>query len=301
MPSFDDRMEEEETSGSPSPENGAEEAAHPGRAAERALHREWAVRLRPVLAAPGSVVVVGCHGRMGSMLVREGAQAGLGMAGVDLPLDRLEVLEQARLVVVCVPAAAFETTLYTVVPHMPADAVLCDITSVKVAPMAQMRNCWPHDIVGTHPLFGPNHGTDTDLPVALVRAATCSDRGYELVAAFCTLLGFRGFATDADTHDRAMARIQNMNFITSLAYFAQTADDELLKDFITPSFRRRLQSARKLLTEDGPMFAGLFDANPYSMQAVRQFSKLLSLASAGDIDLLLDKARRWWPEERERG
>ncbi len=249
------------------------------------------------LRVPSSVVIVGCFGRMGGMLFREAGSRGYGVRGIDKPFDDLEPLARARLVLVCVPVAFFEQTLHKICPHMQDNAILCDITSVKVAPMQQMENIWLGNVVGTHPLFGPQHGMDEDLPIALVRGTRCGDSAFDLVRDFFVSLGYRAFATDADTHDKAMARIQNMNFITSLAYCAQTADDENLKQFITPSFRRRLNAAKKLLTEDGTMFAGLFDSNPYSMQAVRQFSKLLSLASAGDIDLLLNKARRWWAND----
>ena len=58
----------------------------------------------------------------------------------------------------------------------------------------------------------------------------------------------------------------------------------------------KLAAARKMLTEDAPMFAGPFDANPYSQEAVRQYSKLLNIASAGDIDLLCNRAVHWWPD-----
>lgn len=257
--------------------------------------------LRARLSRPGSVVVVGHTGRMGSMLMREGLAAGVGMAGIDKPLADLTPLASAAVVVLCVPARLFEDILHLVCPAMAPDAVLCDITSVKVAPIVQMLNVWPGDVVGTHPLFGPSHGRDEELSVAMVKSRRCSEESFRLAEAFFSALGYSPFETDAETHDKAMARIQNMNFITSLAYFAQTADDRSLERFITPSFRRRLAAAHKLLTEDGPMFAGLFETNPFSQAAVRQFSKLLSLASAGDIDLLLSKARRWWPEERVKG
>lgn len=251
------------------------------------------------LEAPGSIIVVGAFGRMGGMLLREGTAAGLGMAGLDLPLDHLDPLGRAKVVICCVPAAAMEDTLFKICPRMAKDAVLADITSVKVGPMFQMHNCWEGEYMGTHPLFGPAHPDDEELPIALTRGKRCSDDTCRLMEALFRRMGYAPFETDAETHDKAMARIQNMNFITSLAYCAQTADDETLTQFVTPSFRRRLNAARKLLTEDGAMFAGLYDANPYSMQAVRQFSKLLSLASAGDIDLLLNKARRWWPDAKK--
>ena len=93
-----------------------------------------------------------------------------------------------------------------------------------------------------------------------------------------------------------MARIQNMNFITNLAYFALLAGQEDLLPFLTPSFRRRQNAARKMLTEDARLFSGLFEANPHSHEAVRQYRQMLNLAAAGDIDLLCRRAQWWWED-----
>ena len=75
------------------------------------------------------------------------------------------------------------------------------------------------------------------------------------------------------------------------------AGDEELLPYITPSFRRRQAAARKMLTEDGAMFCALFEANPYSHEAVRQYRQMLNVAAGGDIDLLCRRARWWWREE----
>ena len=72
------------------------------------------------------------------------------------------------------------------------------------------------------------------------------------------------------------------------------AGQEALLPYITPSFRRRLHAAEKMLTEDGTMFTGLFEANPYSHEAVRQYRKMLNVAAAGDIELLCRRAQWWW-------
>ena len=254
-------------------------------------------QLKEMLSARGSVCVIGSRGRMGAMLMNEGEAAGFGMAGLDLPMTDLSPVSKAKIVILCVPVPAIEEVLASVCPQMDPTAVLCDITSVKERPMTSMLKVWQGDVVGTHPLFGPVHDKKDDLPVAMVKSSRCSDESYALCDCFFSSLGFRTFATDAKTHDKAMARIHNINFVTSLAFCAQTALDKSLTDFITPSFRRRLAAAKKMLTEDAPMYSFLFEANPYSQQAVRQFSFILSLASAGDIDLLLSRARQWWPED----
>ncbi len=253
---------------------------------------------RELLSEPDSICILGSKGRMGSMLMQEGTEHGFGMTGLDLPMEDLSSLKKARLVILCVPVPAIEDVLHTICPAMNKQAVLCDITSVKERPVASMLKCWGGDVVGTHPLFGPVHDYLDDLPVAMVRTERCSEAGYALACCFFSGLGYRLFDTDAETHDKAMARIHNINFVTSLAFCAQTSMDSSLSDFITPSFMRRLAAAKKMLTEDAAMYSYLFEANPHSQQAVRQFSAILSLASAGDIDLLLSKARQWWNDSK---
>lgn len=243
------------------------------------------------------VVIVGSRGRMGAMFCRRGREAGLDIRGVDVPLSD-EVLApacgDAALVLLCVPAAVFADVAATVRAHLPATAILADITSVKVRPLRQMEALWPGPVVGTHPLFGPTTPDEDGLPVTITPGRTAREQDTALVEAFFHLLGCTTFRATADEHDRAMARVQNMNFITSLAYFALLAGQEDLLPYITPSFRRRLQASERMLTEDGAMFMGLFEANPYSHEAVRQYRKMLNVAAAGDIELLCRRAQWWW-------
>lgn len=250
-------------------------------------------------AAPRHTLIVGMRGRMGSMFRRRARSAGLSVEGIDIPFDDGAVAAACAgtdLLLLCVPAAVLGDTLKVFAPHLPPSAIVADITSVKEQPLALMQRYWSGPVVGTHPLFGPGAHNDEPQPVAVVAGATAGEAHVRRVAAFFEVLGCHPFMTTAAAHDKAAARIQNLNFITSLVYFALLADDESLAPFLTPSFRRRQAAACKMLTEDAPMFAGLFDANPYSQEAVRQYSKLLNIASAGDIDLLCNRAVRWWPD-----
>lgn len=251
-------------------------------------------------------LIIGARGRMGAMLLGHAKEAGLAVEGVDLPLHEKNLkpaCARAQLAILCVPAKNLKEVARLVCRFLPADAILSDITSVKELPMRQMEEVWPGNVVGTHPLFGPRCQPGDDLPVAIMPGRAATPCAIELVKNFFTSLGFRVFECTAARHDEAMARIQNMNFITNLAYFAQLADNPDLLPFLTPSFLRRKNAAAKMLTEDAPMFAGLFEANPHSHEAVRQYRKMLNVAASGDIDLLLRKAQAWWPElmEKERG
>ncbi|MDD4700748.1 MAG: prephenate dehydrogenase/arogenate dehydrogenase family protein [Desulfovibrio sp.] len=237
---------------------------------------------------------------MGAMLMSHAAAAGLVVEGVDVPLTPEKLARAcagAHMAVICVPAAVFDHVATAVCPHLPSTAVLADITSVKEQPLRQMERVWPGPVVGTHPLFGPSPEPGADLPVAITPGHHAKPEHLAMVENFFTSLGCRTFLTTAVKHDQAMARIQNMNFISNLAYFSMLAGQDDLLPFLTPSFRRRQNSARKMLTEDARLFAGLFEANAHSHEAVRQFRKMLNLAAAGDIDLLCEKAAWWWPDE----
>jgi prephenate dehydrogenase len=161
-------------------------------------------------------------------------------------------------------------------------------------------------VVGTHPLFGPEPAAGQPLRVAVTPGrpdggAPGSADAAASMDEWLFRLGFEPFRTTAAEHDRALALIQGLNFVTQLAYLATAADHPEIREFVTPSFTRRLESARKMVSEDGEMFKAIFEANPFSQEAVRGFRSHLNLAAGGDVDLLLDKAGWWWRSSEDGG
>ncbi len=243
-----------------------------------------------------TVAIVGAGGRMGGMLMRRLAGPACTVRGLDVPLTPERVhpaVQGADLVLCCVPAAVMEAVVTACVPHMRPDAVLADIVSVKVQPLEVMERLWSGPCVGTHPLFGPAPAEDLDLRVCITAGRRAQEGHTAMVERLFAGMGAHCFRSSPEEHDRAVSVIQSMNFISSLAYFAMLADHEELTPYMTPSFLRRQEAARKLLTEDGELFTWLFDANPYAHESVRAYRNLLNVAAAGDIELLLGRARRW--------
>lgn len=255
------------------------------------------------------IALIGNTGRMGAFFQQRFTTAGFGVRGVDregtAPLAH-NVLQHAcagaSVVLLCVPALALGDVIRAVVPYMEPHAVLADITSVKVRPMAHMEAAWTGPVVGTHPLFGPLPELtlpNADMPVALTPGQHATPEAVACITDIFTRIGCRVFVTTAQEHDRAMAALQGLNFISSLAYFAALAGQKELLPFLTPSFVRRKDAAQKQLTEDAALFEGIFEANPYSQELVRQYRAYLNLAAAGDIGLLTQRAAWWWPKAGE--
>ncbi|GAB7081378.1 prephenate dehydrogenase/arogenate dehydrogenase family protein [Megalodesulfovibrio paquesii] len=266
------------------------------------------------------LAVFGGHGQMGGLFVQRAESQGLVVQVYDQPLDEAalaQALPRADLVLLAVPVTAFAALLEIIVPHLAPEACLADVCSVKLGPMqamckartdaaaqrtsatAQTSAGWHGPVTGTHPLFGPV--PPEDARVAIVQGPDSQDaEAAARVSALFEAMGFACFPTTAEEHDRAMAAIQNLNFVTTVAYLAALSGDASLKPFLTPSFTRRLDASRKMLTQDAALFSTLFDANPYSMDLVRQYRSFLHVAAGGDLDLLVQHAQRWWEEPSPR-
>ena len=253
--------------------------------------------------ARDAVLIVGARGQMGSMLSRRFRESGRVTVGMDVPLEE-DLLHEAcgrvQVVLLCVPYAALAEVLQRVVPHMQPGTVLADVTSVKELPMRWMERAWSGPVVGTHPLFGPVTAPGQELRVAVTPGRTSTEEDVRRVEALFTGCGCHVLRVTARQHDEAAARIQGMNFISTMVYLAMLAEDERMLPFLTPSFQRRLAAGRKMIMEDAGLFSSLFEANPYSQEVVRQYTALLGVAAAGDIDLLIHRAQWWWRQhERE--
>jgi len=247
------------------------------------------------------VVIAGHRGRMGAMLLeRFSRRQELDAVGVDLPYHEEELAAAcrgARAVILCVPASAIAETAARFVAHMEPETILADITSVKELPLRDMESLWSGPVVGTHPLFGPTPAEGMELRVPVIPGKNASEGDLAFIEDLFQGFGCVTFRASAEEHDMAEAKIQGMNFITSAVYFAMTAEDPALLRYLTPSFLRRKDSAEKQLTENRALFTWLFEANPHSQTMVLQYLGLLSMAATGNVDAILDKAQKWWPQE----
>ena len=241
-----------------------------------------------------SLAVVGARGQMGFLFCRLARERGITVFALSRPLSGgqfEQALAECDLALLCVPVTAMRETLELVAPRLAPQAILADICSVKELPLAWMLEAFAGPIAGTHPLFGPNPPQSPTPKVAVVPGR--DETAAPAVLDFWRGLGFEAFTTTAEEHDRAMAFVQALNFATTVALLASMRSEPQIERFVTPSFRRRLDSARKMLTEDREMFETISGANPYLQETVRRFRDYLGVAAGGDLDLLAERAA-WW-------
>lgn len=253
------------------------------------------------LSQASTIVIIGAKGQMGARFVRSFREAGHLVTEFDQPLD-LEALpdavRNAALVLLCVPITAMKETVALVAPHLTQETILADICSVKVQPLHDMLSRTTTPVVGTHPLFGPQT-LDAELRIAVTPGR--DQKATDNLSNCFRDLGFAPFTTTADEHDKAMAYIQGLNFVTTVAYLCASPLENGIERFFTPSFGRRVEAATKMITQDAPLFSTMFEANPHSLEAVRMFRSYLNVAAGGDLELLSQKALWWWRKQHDAG
>lgn len=250
----------------------------------------------------GHIAIVGASGQMGGMFSERFRKKDRTIVKLDRPFDTDMVTEAAGacdLLLLCIPVTAMTEVLKMTVPHLKPGAILADVGSVKELPLKDMKQAYDGPIVGTHPLFGPIIPEGFDPKVAITAGRESDTDAAERVAALFRGAGFSPFMTTAEEHDRSMAYIQGLNFITTAAYLAAAGRVPGIENYVTPSFNRRLDAARKMLTADSDLFGTISDANPYLQETARQFMTLFSLAAGGELDLLSSLAQWWWRNENQ--
>lgn len=245
------------------------------------------------------ISILGSTGQMGDMFMKRLINAGHHVKGIDIPYTD-EILEKslcnAQIVMLCVPAHTIRDICCTIQPFLPLTCLLIDITSVKILPINSMEEFHKGPVIGTHPLFGPR--SQEYRRVCLCQGSwfeqETTKEYFSLLESMFHSIQCETFSRSAKEHDEAMAAIQGLNFVTNVAYFAMTAQMNDLSNFLTPSFHRRLESARTLISQDGDLFMGIFDSNPMSQDMVRQFQRYMNIAASGDMSILLELAKKWF-------
>jgi prephenate dehydrogenase len=143
---------------------------------------------------------------LGAICESHGAQAA------GLP----EVARQ-DVVVLAVPFRQLRAVAREIAPHLKAGSLVVDVCSVKTKPLSVLAEELPLtvDIVGTHPLFGPQSGRNG---IEGRRIAVCPLRGRKapiLERFLRRQFGLTVSRMTALEHDREMAHVQGLTHLIS--------------------------------------------------------------------------------------
>ncbi len=244
-------------------------------AASRAAQREKLFEQRERF----SVGILGGTAGMGAFLARllSGAGYAVETTGLGVGAPNAEVASRHDLVIIAVPIAATVDVIEEVGPHVKSGACLCDVTSVKRAPLeAMLRATRPEvDVVGTHPMFGPS-GDDMDRQKVVLcagRGAAGAARVRDLFEAF----GAEIIEATAEEHDAQMALIQVLvhekTMVLGSVLERQRADLPRSLQFASPIYRTELAMVGRMFSQGAELYADILTANPEGAAISHKFEQ----------------------------
>jgi len=178
--------------------------------------------------------------------------------------------KRCEAVVLCVPTDGLATALDALEPHLSAQHLVLDVSSVKHAAVrtleARLGSRIPWS--ATHPLFGPTSIARDERPL---RVVVCPNAFHPGAAARAKVLyeaaGCSVIEEDADAHDRVMARTHALAFYVAKGMLELSGDAPV--PFAPPSFKAMEQTIEAVRSDAGHLFYPIAHGNPYAAEARR--------------------------------
>lgn len=222
-----------------------------------------------------TVGIVGGTGRMGSWLADlfEGYGLRVLCAGRKTELTPSAMVRKSDVVVISVPIARTVQIIRELGPVVREDGLLMDLTSIKKEPMEAMLKYSRAEVVGAHPLFGPEEGH-----VPGQRMAICpgrGERGLKWLTGILEQVGIKVVVMDPEEHDRMMGLIQGVSHFSTLALGICISQSGFSYDDVsncsTQNFRRRLDRMRAIVEQPSELFESILMDNPGAGEFIEQY------------------------------
>ena len=194
------------------------------------------------------------------------------MRAVNYTSDHLiEIAQQADVLMLATPVLAVRQVLMEIAPHVRETTIITDTASTKAAVLRWVQELLPPGarFIGGHPMAGSTGSLEdarSDLfhgaIYCLVPAMQAQADDYTDKAALTTLerliatLGAQPLRIDAETHDRCVAAISHLPFLTATALVetvANSDDVEMMRQLASSGFR----DASRLAAGDPAMYESI--------------------------------------------
>ncbi len=181
-----------------------------------------------------------------------------------------------------------------VMPYLPADCILSDISSVKTGLKEYYEHCG-HRYVSTHPMFGPTFANLNQL--SQENAIIINEGDYMGRIFYKDLYGSIGlniYEYSFEEHDRIVAYSLSIPFVSTFVFAAVMKH----QDAPGTTFKRHMQIAKGVLNEDDYLLQEIL-FNPNTPEQIEKISdemnELLDIIKRKDADAMkgyLNKIRK---------
>ena len=223
--------------------------------------------------------IIGGTGGMGrwfaNFLKKEGYT--VHVSGRKTGMDMAEMAETCPVVIVSVPIGITCEVIKRVGPLMGKGSLLMDLTSLKEKPVKTMLESSVAEVIGLHPLFGPQVRSMSGQNIALCPART--EKWHRWVRELLEKGGARIIETTPERHDEMMSLVQGLahlnTIIMGLILRDMGVDKTELDMFSTPVFRTKLAFIEKIFANNPTLYGEIIAENPNIDRILESYQKNL--------------------------
>jgi prephenate dehydrogenase len=201
-------------------------------------------------------------------------------AQCDVRFATLREVARKPCLLICVPISQMERVCRRLGPLLTPGQLVMDTCSVKEGPLRLMLDFFPEsvEVLGTHPLFGPETGRQG---IAGLEVVLCPGRGNRVgkVKQYLETLELKVTVTTATEHDRAMARTQALFHFLAQGFSRMNVDPDSLA---TPGPAQLFRAFQDVRGDSRQLFRDLQQMNRF---APAQRKKLIDSLAALDRSL----------------
>jgi prephenate dehydrogenase len=185
-----------------------------------------------------------------------------------------EVLK-SDVLIYCVSISSFQEVLKRTGKKIGRDTLVMDSCSVKIEPVRWMMEELPEHvrIIGTHPMFGPDSGSDgiEGLPMVLCPARIGEQQLKTWIGEF-SRFGLQVLRMSADEHDHQAAYSQGITH-----FIGRVVTDLNLEEYpiSTVGFQKMMEVAEQTCNDPFQLFLDLQRFNPYTGEMREKLHKSL--------------------------
>lgn len=250
-----------------------------------------------------NVAIIGL-GLIGSSLSRAITEGNLGtVSGYDASPDvrkrateinlcthiadrPAEAVQNADLVILCVPVGAMGKVAAEIADHLPSDAIISDVGSCKQSVYEALRNILPHTIIPAHPVAGTEEsGPDSGFATLfagrwciLTPPSDAPDTAVEKLSQFWQAIGANVEIMDARHHDMVLAVTSHLPHLIAYTIVGTANDlEEVTQSEVIKYSAGGFRDFTRIAASDPVMWRDIFLSNKDAvLEMLQRFSEDLT-------------------------
>ena len=234
------------------------------------------------------VAIVGAAGKMGTWFASYFAQRGLDVSAYDINQKKIlktsskvkvqeslfECVQDADLVLVCVPVQKTPQAVKECTKNMKDGAIIAEISSVKNKTFAALKKI-PNNLrpLCIHPMFGPGASKKVEARMLLVPV-----RNEKIEVKIAKEIFEKAnviVLPNAKQHDKSIAMVLGLTYFANIVFarLMSSGNISMLKQVSGTTFGLQSLIAESILTEEPDLIIALIGENIYAKKYINQYLK----------------------------